>query len=69
MGAILSPRVDAISKLQPNLQMVSSGKPVARAEGLTEDEALELKAWLQEAGYASIEIIHEADHCSVLWSK
>jgi hypothetical protein len=69
MGAILSPRVDALSKLQPNLQLQAKGKPVAKAEGLTVDEALELTAWLKESGYDSIEVIHEADHCSVLWSK
>jgi hypothetical protein len=33
------------------------------------DEALELAAWLKEAGYVSIEVIQGTDHCSVLWSK
>jgi hypothetical protein len=68
MGAILSHRVDAISK-QTNLQQQGTGKPVAKAEGLTVDEAMELTAWLKEAGYVSIELIHENDLCSVLWSK
>ena len=69
MGAILSPRLDAISKLQPNLRLPSLVKPVAKAEGLTMNEALELTAWLKEAGYGSVEVVHEDDRCSVLWSK
>jgi len=69
MAATLSPRVDVISRLQPKLLLHSPEKPLARAEGLTADEALALTAWLKGAGYGSIEVVHEADHCSVLWSK
>jgi len=42
---------------------------IAKAEGLTVDEALDLAAWLKEAGYSSIEILQLADHCAVQWSK
>jgi hypothetical protein len=69
MGAILSPRIHALSKLQPNMQLGSRAKPVAKAEGLTADEARQLAAWLEEEGITSIEVIHEAEHCSVIWQK
>ena len=41
----------------------------AKAEGLTPEEARDLVAWLQESGYKSIEMIQEADRCSVIWSR
>ncbi len=69
MRAMLSPRVDAFSKLQPNLKLPATDKPVAKADGLTVDEAIELTAWLKKEGYTSIEVIEEEEHCSVVWSR
>lgn len=68
MGASLSPRVDAVSKMAPNL-LANAANQVARAEGLTEDEANELVEWLRKTGYHEIEVLHESDRCVVLWQK
>ena len=67
MGAILSPRVDSVSKLQPDFAAVDNH--IAKADGLTLEEALELAACLKEAGYGPIEVVDEASHCSVVWKK
>jgi hypothetical protein len=64
---IISPRVDAASNLAPNGSLVVAASNLAKAGGLTETEASELVAWLHEVGYHSIELVHEADRCSVQW--
>lgn len=69
MAAILSPRVDTVSKLLPDFGSAAVDNHIARADGLTLDEALELTACLREAGYGPIEVVHEATHCSVVWKK
>ena len=69
MGAILSPRVDTVSKLQPDLDYPAVDNHIAKADGLTLEEALELAARLKEAGYGPIEVVEEAAHCSVVWRK
>jgi len=66
---ISSPRRDSASKLAPNSGQKHACRNFAKADGLTEREATELIAWLHEAGYASIEVVHEATQCSVRWSK
>jgi hypothetical protein len=68
MSVSLTPRVDAVSKLAPNL-LANAKNQVAQADGLTENEAKELVAWLTESGYHEIEVVHHAEHCSVLWKK
>lgn len=68
MSVSLTPRVDAVSKLAPNL-LASTDNQVAKADGLTESEALELVAWLTESGYHQIEVLHESEYCSVRWKK
>jgi hypothetical protein len=67
MGAPSSPRVDAISKLAPN--MVNANNQVAKAEGLTEDEAIELATWLKGEGYHVVGIHFDEPHYSVQWTK
>jgi len=69
MGAILSPRVDTVSKLQPEFGSPPIHNQIAKADGLTLQEALELAACLKEAGYGPIEVVDEASHCSVVWKK
>jgi hypothetical protein len=69
VAEITSPRVDAASKLLPHAVSPVTGERFAKAEGLTVDEALELVAWLKDAGYASIDLTQGAEHCSVSWSK
>ena len=69
MGAILSPRVDTVSKLQPDFNYPAGDSHIAKADGLTLEEALELAACLKEAGYGPIEVVDEAAHCSVVWKK
>jgi hypothetical protein len=68
MSVSLTPRVDAVSKLAPNL-LANAENQVAKADGLTENEAQELVAWLTESGYHEIEVVHNTEHCSVLWKK
>lgn len=68
MGAPLSPRLDAESKLAPNL-VANADNQVAKAEGLTESEAAELVVWLKEKGYELVELIQEPNCCSVLWKR
>jgi len=69
MGAILSPRVDTVSKLRPDFSFPAVDNHFAKADGLTLEEALELAACLEEAGYGPIEVVHEAAHCAVVWKK
>jgi hypothetical protein len=68
MSVSLTPRVDAVSKLAPNL-LANAKNQVAQADGLTETEAQELVTWLMESGYHEIEVVHDEDHCSVFWKK
>jgi hypothetical protein len=69
MGAILSPSVDTVSKLRQDFGSPQIDNPIAKADGLTLEEALELAACLKDAGYGPIEVVHEAAHCSVVWKK
>jgi hypothetical protein len=69
MGAILSPRVDTVSMLQSDFGSSLADNHIAKADGLTLEEALELAACLKEAGYGPIEVVDEAAHCSVVWKK
>ena len=69
MAIILTPRLDAASKLAPNTIQAGHADNFAKAEGLTESEASQLVAWLQEAGYRSIELVQESSQCSVQWIK
>jgi hypothetical protein len=69
MGNLLSPRVDEIAKLQPDFSPLAVDDRLARAEGLTLDEAQELATWLKQAGYGSVEIIHVAEHAAVVWQR
>jgi hypothetical protein len=65
MGADLSTRADAASKLQPHNRFPS----LAKADGLTEEEARELVTWLHKAGYNSVDVIAQGQQSSVTWQK
>ena len=69
MRVMLSPRLDAASELTPRLRPVGADKRLAKAEGLTIDEAEALATWLKSAGYGSIEVVHQGDHAGVQWRR
>jgi hypothetical protein len=67
MAALISTRADEASQLLPNVKPGAVDTHLARADGLTEDEAAQLAKWLTAEGYGSIEVLHEADHACVVW--
>jgi hypothetical protein len=42
---------------------------LAKAEGLTDSDAMLLATWLRSAGYQSIQVVRQGERASVLWSK
>jgi hypothetical protein len=70
LAAILSPRADAASNLAPNDNvLVGVAGNFAKADGLTAVEASELVAWLHVSGFVSVEVVHDANRCSVRWNR
>lgn len=55
--------------LLPRTRSLGAEDRIARADGLTEDEAHMLTTWLRASGYAAIEVLRQEEHVSVLWSK
>jgi hypothetical protein len=69
MSAILSPPWAMLSISRPTKCSIAIDDHLAKADGLTLDEAQKLALWLEEAGFGPIEVVYEADQCSVMWKK
>ncbi len=69
MSAILTPRVDPGSRLAYKPRPSADPSRLAKAEGLTRDDAHMLATWLRSEGYASIEVVGDGEYMSVLWQK
>jgi hypothetical protein len=48
---------------------LTTDKRVAKADGLSVEEARQLASWLKSAGYFAIQLVQQGDRASVLWSK
>jgi hypothetical protein len=68
VAAILSPRADSALTLLPKSAPTEVIDRVARADGLTLNEAAEMAAWLRSGGYESVDVIHQGDKASVVWN-
>jgi hypothetical protein len=71
VNSVLSPSVDSNSTCNytPGLQGPIALSRLAKAEGLTDTDAMILATWLRSAGYQSIQVVRHGERASVLWSK
>jgi len=61
--------MDAVSRSQPDVCLPVLDDDIAKADGLTMTEAIELATWLTETGYDSIDTVHQSEGSSVTWQR
>jgi hypothetical protein len=69
VSVTVSPRADLGLISQSRFSPPNADKRVARADGLSAEEARQLASWLKSSGYFAIQLVQQGDRASVLWSK